>query len=97
VTRLKILYAATVLCLLSVLLPAQTKPAQDGWEPFRFFAGEWEGTGARETYKLLSADDLIESFELAEQRSILKSTPRIVIGVRNRSSVNADTITRVFA
>lgn len=65
-TRLKILYAATVLCLLPVLLPAQTKPAQDGWEPFRFFVGEWEGTGARETYKLLSADEFIKTFELAE-------------------------------
>jgi hypothetical protein len=44
-TKLKILYAATVLCLLPVLLPAQTKPAQDVWEPLRFFVGEWEGTG----------------------------------------------------
>ncbi|HET6891722.1 MAG TPA: hypothetical protein VFH31_11515, partial [Pyrinomonadaceae bacterium] len=27
------------------LLDAQTKPAQNVWEPFRFFIGEWEGTG----------------------------------------------------
>lgn len=27
------------------LLDAQTKPAPNVWEPFRFFIGEWEGTG----------------------------------------------------
>ena len=40
-----VLCAALVLCLLPVLLTAQTKPAKDVWEPLRFFIGQWEGTG----------------------------------------------------
>ena len=40
-----VLCVALVLCLLPVLLTAQTKPAKDVWEPLRFFIGEWEGTG----------------------------------------------------
>lgn len=37
--------AVLMLCLLPGLMTGQTKPAQDVWEPLRYFVGQWEGTG----------------------------------------------------
>ena len=37
--------AVLTLCLLPGLMIGQTKPAQDVWEPLRYFVGQWEGTG----------------------------------------------------
>ena len=37
--------AVLTLCLLPDLMTGQTKPAQDVWEPLRYFVGQWEGTG----------------------------------------------------
>ena len=39
------LFLSTVLLLLPVGTAIQTKPAQDVWQPIRFLAGEWKGTG----------------------------------------------------
>ncbi len=44
-TMLAVLLSTALLCLLPAATPTQTKPAQDVWEPLRFFVGEWEGTG----------------------------------------------------
>ena len=41
----KIAFMAIGLLLFPLILNAQTKPIQDVWEPFRFFVGEWVGTG----------------------------------------------------
>ena len=35
----------TVILLLPSFLMAQNSGQRDGWEPFRFFVGSWEGTG----------------------------------------------------
>lgn len=41
----RIMLVPAALCLLAMLMAAQTKPTQDVWGPFRYFVGEWEGTG----------------------------------------------------
>lgn len=42
---LRTMLVAVGLCLLPALMAAQMKPTQDLWEPFKYFVGEWEGTG----------------------------------------------------
>ena len=44
-TLMRVSLIAIGLLLFPVLLDAQTKPTPDVWEPFKFFVGEWEGTG----------------------------------------------------
>lgn len=44
-TVLKLFAITAALCVFPVLIGAQTKPAQDVWEPLKVFVGEWEGSG----------------------------------------------------